>query len=76
MHTSPTPLLATLLTLATLAWSHAVGAETQIAGDFTAANPRIDFTAFLDVAHNAYQVREPAGCQKKSSSSCRGSPTW
>jgi hypothetical protein len=54
---SPLPLL-TLLALTTMAWSHAVGAETHIAGDFTAANPRIDFTAFLSQAESAYQVRE------------------
>jgi hypothetical protein len=49
--------LAAVLTLATMAWSHAWGLDVPIAGDYTEPNPRIDFSAFLDQAESAEPVR-------------------
>lgn len=57
MRTSPTLLLPTLLALATMAWSQTFGADTQIVGDYTAPNPRIDFKAYLAQAESADEVR-------------------
>jgi hypothetical protein len=58
METTMRTFPATLLLLATVAWGHAAAVEAQIAGDYTAANPRIDFEAYLAQAESAQQVRE------------------
>jgi phage shock protein E len=58
MSNFPTPPLAALLALVALAWAPAVASEAQILGDYTAANPRIDFKAYLGQAESAQQVRE------------------
>lgn len=58
MRPFPLSVLVTLLVLTTVIACPAATVGNSLIGDYTAPNPRIDFTAFLVQAENAQVVRE------------------